>query len=149
MTREKLELIRHKVLFTISLLTLFLLSACAGGGAYSLAYPASGSSGNLLGVTQSESFRRNEDLNIVVKLNDHDGVTVQVDFYEPGNDEADHSLEAEVDGDTGSVLLGLDFEQYVQQFPPEAEIEWPTGTWTAVIFIDGEEVDRVDFTVLS
>lgn len=124
---------------------LVFLSACSGGGAYSLAYPASGNSGNLLGVTQSQSFRNSEDINIVVKLNNHDGVTVEVQFLDPDKTQVGETLSVEADSDTGSVLLGLDYEQYAG----DLDLEWPTGTWTAVISIDGEEVDRITFTVLS
>lgn len=130
------------LLIALGLLLIGALSACSGD-VYSLAYSARGDSTNLLGVTQTEQFRDNEDLNVIVKLNEHDGTTVSATFFAPDGTEVSF-LETEVDSETGTVLLGLDYQDYSNG---NEEVTWPSGTWRVEIRVNGENVDEVTFRV--
>ncbi|NDJ86616.1 MAG: hypothetical protein GYB66_12075 [Chloroflexi bacterium] len=121
-----------------------LLSGCSSG-VYSLAYVARGDSTNLLGLTKTVSFPSNEDLNVIVKLNEHDDpVDVEVTFYRPDG-EIENTLQYTAVPGVGTVVLGLDWEQ--KQENSEDEERWVTGRWIVKIKIDGEEVDELDFRV--
>lgn len=123
-----------------------LLSAC-GSGTYDVGYTARGDSTNILGLTESTQFRDNEDLNVVVRLTDHDGVTVAARFIDPSGNQVGDVLETEVASDVGSVVLGLDFEQMNENSGEEDEIRWQAGRWTVEISVDGESVDTLEFDI--
>lgn len=137
---------KKALLFTLVSIVVLALSGCAGG-AYDLAFPARGDSTNLLALTQTEQFRKTEDLNVVVKLNSHDGVTVSAQFIDPDGEQVGETLETEVDSETGTVVLGLDYDQVNADRSVDDPFEWQTGTWTVKVSVDGEEVDEITFRI--
>lgn len=120
------------------------LTACSGGGAYDRAYTASGDGRNELELSRTRQFRSNDDLNVVVKLNTHDSdVEVKVIFINSNSQQEGDPLVVVAGPNTGTVVLGLDWES-----KPDGEL-WRSGSWEAVIEVDGEEVERLSFEVGS
>ncbi|PJF42149.1 MAG: hypothetical protein CUN55_10440 [Phototrophicales bacterium] len=137
---------KKNLFFIIAVLLIFTLSACSGD-VYNLAYTARGESTNILGLTQTEFFRNNEDLNVVVKLNEHDGVTVGARFIDPKGEQVGNIVETKVSSDVGSVVLGLDYEQLNAGVAEDDIAFWRSGAWKVEILIDGEVVDTLEFDV--
>lgn len=132
-----------RLIFVLALFTL-ALSACSGGGVYDQSYMASGDGTHMVDLNQTSQFPRNEDLNAVIKLNSHDSsVEVKATFFDPDSNQVGDPLVATADEDTGTVVLGLDWEA-----KEDGEF-WDEGVWKAVIEVDGEEVDTLEFTVGS
>lgn len=130
-----------KWIVVIVLLTL-ALAACSSEGVYARAYTASGDGTREIDLSRTNSFQRNADLNVVVELNSHDSdVEVEVTFYNPDGNQVGDPLVATAASGVGTVVLGLDWEAR-----PGGDL-WPDGAWKAVVRIDGEEVETLDFSV--
>jgi hypothetical protein len=135
------------------LLLVFVLAAC-GGDTYNYAYTASGDSLNATDLTRTTQFRSSDDINLVVRLNTHeDNVDVEARFYTGSG--ADRrlfgdALKVTVGEDVGTVVLGLDFDTYYNSNYDPVENPnptWPSGGWDVEVFVDGEQVETLDFNV--
>lgn len=133
-----------KQIVIVLILAAVTLTACGSDGIYDQAYTASGDGTNELELNKTEQFPRNEDLNVVVKLNSHDSdVEVVATFFDPEGQQVGDSLSVTADQNVGTVVLGLDWEgKGDEEF-------WEDGRWTVNIEVDGEEVDSLDFRVGS
>lgn len=131
-----------KQIVIVLILVAVALTACAGDGIYDQAYTASGDGTNELELNKTEQFPRNEDLNVVVKLNSHDSdVEVVATFFDPDGDQVGDPLTVTADQNVGTVVLGLDWEgKGDEEF-------WEDGRWSVSIEVDGEEVDTLEFRV--
>lgn len=129
-------------------LLLMVLTACGGGdGVYASAYTASGDGTNELELNRTKNLRQNDDFNVVIKLNSHDSdVEVTATFFRPDGTQEGDALTAIAGENVGTVVIGLDWD--TRPVDDEGEIPlWTEGTWEVVIEVDGEEVDRLSFTV--
>lgn len=129
-------------------LLLMVLTACGGSeGVYDRAYVASGDGTNELELNRTKNLRQNDDFNVVVKLNSHDSdVEVTATFFRPDGTQEGDALTAVAGENVGTVVIGLDWD--TRPVDDEGEIPlWTEGTWEVVIEVDGEEVERLNFTV--
>jgi hypothetical protein len=131
-----------KQIVIVLILVAVALTACTSDGVYDQAYTASGDGTNELELNRTEQFPRNEDLNVVVKLNSHDSdVEVVATFFDPDGDQVGDPLSVTADQNVGTVVLGLDWEgKGDEEF-------WEDGRWRVQIDVDGEEVDTLEFRV--
>ncbi len=129
-------------------LLLMVLTACGGSeGVYNRAYVASGDGTNELELNRTKNLRQNDDFNVVIKLNAHDSdVEVTATFFRPDGTQEGDALTAVAGENVGTVVIGLDWD--TRPVDDEGEIPlWTEGTWEVVIEVDGEEVERLNFTV--
>lgn len=118
-----------------------LLAAC-GGEVYERAYTAAGQGLAERDLRPDAQFSTRDDLNVVVKLNPHDGsVDVTALFIDPNGDPFQEITQAASD-QTGTVIFGLDFEARGDQ-----NDEWLRGRYQVDILIDGDRADTLYFRV--
>ena len=137
-----------KRLIVIVGLLLMVLTACGGSdGVYDRAYVASGDGTNELELNRTKNLRQNDDFNVVIKLNSHDSdVEVTATFFRPDGTQEGNALTAVASENVGTVVIGIDWD--ARPVDDEGEIPlWTEGTWEVVIEVDGEEVERLSFTV--
>lgn len=130
---------RRRTLRTGTTLLLSLLLAACGSGPVAEVYTAAGDATHPDEVSRTATFRPHDDLNLVVLLNAHNRtLPVHATFTDPqGATITTDTVEA---GSAASALvLGLDFEAQ--------GAAWPSGEWQAAVFVDGDEVKTVRFTV--
>lgn len=122
-----------------ALVLILVLSACSGDLVNSV-YTAAGDGSSPNDLRKTDTFRADEDLNVVVTLNSHTrSLPVYAIFNAP--DGAAYSTDAlEADATVGKVLLGLDWEA-------QSSTSWPTGEWSVDIYIDNNREKSVPFTV--
>lgn len=134
---------KRAALMIIPLLMVLSLSACSSE-IYNLSYTASGDSTNPNAlVDNSGQFLVTDDLNVVIRLNQHnDDVEVEARFFAPGDDPLGDPLKTTASKDVGTVVLGLDFETR-----PDQTTDWPRGDYKVEIFVDGEKVETISFEV--
>lgn len=120
-------------------LVLLALAAC-GSGPIREAYTAAGDATRPDDLTPTATFRPDDDLNVVVRLNSHSRrLPVQAVFRGPeGSQYATDTLEASAT--VNVVLLGLDWEAH-------GIAGWPTGTWQVDVLVDGETQTTLEFRV--
>ena len=130
----------RKILFMAILL---LLSACSGD-VYDHAYTASGEGSQESELRLDEQFTTTDDLNVVIKLGNHEGtVKVIARFLDPNKDLLEE-VSADVDETVGTVILGVDYEAWSEA---AAGNQWIKGRYTVDIFIEDEKVDTLFFRV--
>lgn len=136
-----------RMLVIVGLLLMMVLTACGGDGVYDRAYTASGDGTNELELNRTRNFRQNDDFNVVIKLNSHDSdVEVTATFFRPDGTQEGNALTSIAAENVGTVVIGLDWD--TRPVDDEGEIPlWTEGTWEVVIEVDGEEVERLSFTV--
>lgn len=129
--------------FFVFILILCLLSACSGG-VYDRAYTASGDGNQESELREDEQFTTTDDLNVVIKLGNHEeNVKVVARFIDPNGDLL-QEVSAEAEGDVGTVVLGVDYEAWEAS---QAGNQWIVGRYGVEIIVDGEKVDTVYFRV--
>lgn len=136
-----------RMLIIVGLL-LMILTACGGSeGVYDRAYVASGEGTNELELNRTRNFRQNDDLNVVVKLGNHDSdVEVTATFFRPDGTQEGDALKVIASDNVGTVVLGLDWD--LRPANEEGEIPlWAEGTWEIVIEVDGEEVEKLTLVI--
>ncbi len=117
-----------------------LLAACGTGETVKSAYTAAGDGTRPGDLTRTGTFRHDDDLNVVIRLNTHSReLEVSAVFNAPGDSTyATDPLAA--DSDVGEVVLGLDWE--AQNGEP-----WAAGEWTVEVVVDGDVEETLTFTV--
>ncbi len=115
------------------------LAAC-GSGTIREAYTAAGDATRPADLTPTATFRPDDDLNVVVRLNSHGRrLPVQAVFRGPdGSQYATDTLEA--GATVSTVLLGLDWEAH-------GIAGWAAGTWQVDVLVDGETQATLEFRV--
>ncbi len=137
--RSRLTIVMKRILLGIVLI--LILGACSGD-VYSVSYTARGDSTNFMGLTQTTLFQRTDDINVVIKLNEHDDdVEVSATFYNPSNEQEGETQSARANGETGVVVLGLDWETR------PGERDWDSGDWHVEVRVDGELVEELEFRI--
>lgn len=116
-----------------------LLTACSSGTVRD-AYTASGDANTPDDLSRTDTFRADDDLNVVVTLNAHTrSLPVYAVFTAPsGSVYGTDTLEA--DETVGEILLGLDWEL-------SGGLSWPAGEWTVDIVVDDNVEETLTFTV--
>lgn len=120
------------------------LSACGGSDtAFDSAYTASGDDENANSLFRTSQFRRTDGINVVVELKQRDEeAEVEVRFfYGTQNTPWERPLKAVAASDVGTVVLKLDFDTKGDA------TSWPEGGWQADVYVDGEKVETLDFTI--
>lgn len=125
----------------LGVVLILILGACSGD-VYSVSYTARGDSGHIMGLTQTDLFQRNDDINVVVKLNEHDDdVDVAVTFINPDGEQEGDTITTTADSETGVVILGLDWDTR------PGELDWQSGDWRVEVSVDGETVEELEFRI--
>lgn len=117
-----------------------LLAACGTGEMVKSAHTAAGDGTRPSDLTRTQTFRHDDDLNVVIMLNSHRReLEVSAVFNAPaGGTYATDTLEA--DENVGEVVLGLDWE--AQNGEP-----WAAGEWNVEVLVDGDVEETLTFTV--
>ncbi|MEW6577792.1 MAG: hypothetical protein AB1435_01210 [Chloroflexota bacterium] len=116
-----------------------LLTACSGALVRDV-YTAAGDGTTPDELVKTTTFRSDDDLNVVVRLNAHNReLIVSATFTGPGGEVyVTDSLEA---GETiTEVVLGLDWEA-------QGAVFWAEGEWQVDIYVDNQIEKIVRFTV--
>ena len=116
-----------------------LLTACSGAPVREV-YTASGDGTLPADLTKTTTFRGDDDLNVVVRLNAHNrDLLVSATFSGPGGEVyVTDPLEAGVT--VTEVVLGLDWEA-------QGAVFWAEGEWQVEIYVDNQIEKIVRFTV--
>ncbi len=127
----------HLLLLAAVLIT--LLAACSSELVKDV-YTAAGDGTQPADLTKTTTFRGDDDLNVVVRLNAHNReLEVSATFTGPAGDVyATDPLEA--DEAVGEVLLGLDWEA-------QGAVLWTPGEWRVDVYVDNKLEKTVHFTV--
>ncbi len=121
------------------LVALLVLAGCSSD-MYKSGYTASGEGVRPAELHKTTTFKTDDDLNVVVKLNSHKRtLPVRATFVGPdGTAYPTDALEAEET--VGEVTLGLDWEAM-------GSLPWIAGDWKAEVYVEDKKVDTLKFTV--
>ena len=128
-----------KRLIVLAMLAVLALTACSSAPLNN-AYTAAGDATHPDELAKTETFRDDDDLNVVVTLNSHNHeLAVHAIFFAP--DGATYATDVlDADETVGEVLLGLDWEA-------QGSFKWPAGEWRVDVFIDDAREKSLDFQV--
>lgn len=131
----------HRWLGLILLGTALLLTAC-GSDVVTGVTTASGDGNTPAELQRTATFRPDDDLNLIIDLGAHNrDLPLYAVFEGPGG--ATYRTDPiNAEPTVGQVLLGLDWEA-------QGGVLWPSGEWTARVYVDDEQRAIIHFRVLT
>ncbi len=126
----------------LMLLGLALLLAACGSDVVTGVATASGDGTTPAELQRTDTFRPDDDLNLIIDLGAHNRDLPVYAVFEGPNGETYSTDPIDAEATVGQVLLGLDWEA-------QNGTMWPPGDWTVRVFVDDEQQASVHFRVLT
>lgn len=126
----------------LAALLVIVLAACSGSPVKE-AYTAAGDSERVdVKLSKTSTFRGDDDLNVVLKLNAHrHTLRIKAVFTPPAPGQPYVTDEINADKTVPEVILGLDWDYL------GAGNYWPAGEWQVDVYVDDDRATTKRFTV--